>query len=154
MNNLIIRQLRSEETPPMHLLSLADPSKDMICDYIARGHCVVAEIDGEVVGEYVLLGTHPKTVELMNVAVAEHLQGRGIGKRLVEHAIQMSRNLNCQTLELGTGNSSIGQLALYQKCGFRVVGVDLDFFTRHYPEPIFENGIHCRDMIRLVFVLC
>jgi hypothetical protein len=40
-------------------------------------------------------------------------------------------------------------LALYQKCGFRIVGVDLDFFIRHYPEKIYENGIQCRDMIRL-----
>ncbi|MGX8177137.1 GNAT family N-acetyltransferase [Exiguobacterium artemiae] len=54
-----------------------------------------------------------------------------------------------QTIEIGTGNSSIGQLALYQKCGFRIVGVDLNFFLRHYEEDIIENGIRCTDMIRL-----
>lgn len=42
-----------------------------------------------------------------------------------------------------------GLTALYQKCGFRIVGIDRDFFTDHYPEPIYENGIWCRDMIRL-----
>ncbi|MNW16937.1 putative N-acetyltransferase YvbK [compost metagenome] len=41
------------------------------------------------------------------------------------------------------------QLYLYQKCGFRIVGVDVDFFVRHYEEAIEENGIPCRDMIRL-----
>lgn len=54
-----------------------------------------------------------------------------------------------KTIEIGTGNSSIGQLVLYQKCGFRITGVDIDFFVRHYQEEIFENGIQCRDMIRL-----
>ncbi|MFC0472483.1 histidine phosphatase family protein [Halalkalibacter kiskunsagensis] len=29
------------------------------------------------------------------------------------------------------------------------IGVDMDFFIKHYPEEIFENGIQCRDMIRL-----
>ncbi|QGQ45538.1 GNAT family N-acetyltransferase [Metabacillus sediminilitoris] len=64
-------------------------------------------------------------------------------------AIQIARNKGYKTIEIGTGNSSIGQLAFYQKCGFRIIGVDLDFFIRHYPEEIFENGKHCRDMIRL-----
>ena len=30
-----------------------------------------------------------------------------------------------------------------------MIGIDFDFFTRHYSEAIFENGIKCRDMIRL-----
>jgi hypothetical protein len=40
-------------------------------------------------------------------------------------------------------------MLLYQKCGFRIVGVDFDFFRRTHPEPIYENGIECRDMIRM-----
>jgi hypothetical protein len=34
-----------------------------------------------------------------------------------------------------------------------MAGVDVDFFTRNYPEAIVENGIECRDMIRLVHSL-
>lgn len=98
---------------------------------------------------YVLLPTRPHTVELVNVAVSEGQQGKGFGKQLVMHAIREAGKEGYQTIEIGTGNSSIGQLALYQKCGFRVVGVDADFFIRHYSEEIFENGIQCRDMIRL-----
>lgn len=65
------------------------------------------------------------------------------------HAIQVAKSKGYKTIEVGTGNSSVGQLALYQKCGFRIIGVDMDFFIKHYPELIFENGIQCRDMIRL-----
>ena len=54
-----------------------------------------------------------------------------------------------KTIEVGTGNSSIGQLSLYQKCHFRIIGVDINFFTKHYTKEIFENGIQCIDMIRL-----
>lgn len=73
----------------------------------------------------------------------------GIGKKLVLLAVEAAREAGLRTIELGTGNSSVGQLRVYQKCGFRIVGVDIDFFIRHYDQPIFENGIECRDMIRL-----
>lgn len=85
----------------------------------------------------------------MNVAVVEGQHSRGIGKQLVLDAIKVAKTKGYKTIEIGTGNSSIGQLALYQKCGFRINGVDMDFFIRNYSERIFENGIQCRDMVRL-----
>ncbi|MCM3739452.1 GNAT family N-acetyltransferase [Oceanobacillus luteolus] len=144
-----IRLLRIDEMPPMDLLLLADPSREIVEEYVKRGECFLAEMESEIVGVYVLLPTRPETVELVNVAVAEEFHGQGIGKKLVKHAIQTAKDKGYQTIEVGTGNSSIGQLALYQKCGFRISGVDRDFFIRHYEEEIFENGIQCVDMIRL-----
>ena len=96
-----------------------------------------------------LLPTRPQTIEIVNLAVEARHQGNGIGKRLLRHAIQTAQAMGYTTIEIGTGNSSIVQLALYQKCGFRIVGVDLNFFLRHYEEEIVENGIRCTDMIRL-----
>ncbi|MCZ0702241.1 ribosomal protein S18 acetylase RimI-like enzyme [Natronobacillus azotifigens] len=144
-----IRKLNKEEKPPMELLLLADPSQQIVEDYINRGDCFVAECKQKIVGVYVLLPTRPETVELVNVAVLEKQQGRGIGKQLVLNAITVAKAKGYKKIEIGTGNSSIGQLSLYQKCGFRIIGVDIDFFVKHYPGKIFENGIHCRDMIRL-----
>ncbi|ADC51371.1 YvbK [Alkalihalophilus pseudofirmus OF4] len=97
----------------------------------------------------VLLPTRPDTVELVNVAVCNNMQGRGIGRKLVEFAVDSAKKQGFKTIEVGTGNSSIGQIALYQKCGFRMIGVDVDFFIRHYEEEIYEDGIQCRDMVRL-----
>ncbi|WP_374706670.1 GNAT family N-acetyltransferase [Paenibacillus sp. J2TS4] len=146
---MIIRALGSGEEPPMELLLLADPSRDIVEGYLGRGQCYVAEEGGSVIGVYVLIPTRPETVELVNVAVEESRHGCGIGKRLVLHAVRTAREQGARTMEVGTGNSSVAQLALYQKCGFRITGVDRDFFTRHYPMEIMENGIPCRDMIRL-----
>ncbi|MHC0035562.1 GNAT family N-acetyltransferase [Pseudoneobacillus sp. C159] len=148
-----IRKLSKHEYPPMNLLLLADPSRNHIEDYIRRGDCYVAKLHNEVIGVFVLLPTKPLTVDLVNVAVSESHQGFGVGKQLVLKAIQIAKDLGYKTIELGTGNSSIGQLALYQKCGFRIVGVDLDFFIRNYQEEIIENEIPCRDMIRLMLDL-
>lgn len=133
----------------MDLLLLADPSRTHVEEYLQRGECCVAERDGQIIGVYVLLPTRPGTVELVNIAVKTAQHGKGLGKNLVMNAIESARSMGYKTIEVGTGNSSIGQLALYQKCGFRITSVDRDFFIRHYPEEIFENGIQCRDMIRL-----
>ncbi|CAM3067529.1 GNAT family N-acetyltransferase [Filibacter tadaridae] len=144
-----IRKLNEDEKLPLELLLLADPSREIVEEYVSRGECFIAEIEQQTIGVYVLLPTRPETVELVTVAVVEDQHGKGIGKRLVLDAIRVAKTKGFKTIEIGTGNSSVGQLALYQKCGFRIIGVDMDFFVRHYSEEIFENGIQCRDMVRL-----
>jgi ribosomal protein S18 acetylase RimI-like enzyme len=144
-----IRQIQQNEELPMDLLLLADPNEQIIQSYLPRSKCFVLELKGMVVGIYLLLPTRPLTIELVNIAVDESMQGKGFGKKLVIHAIETARILGYKTIEVGTGNSSLGQIGLYQKCGFRITGIDIDFFVKHYCDPIMENGIQCRDMIRL-----
>lgn len=144
-----IRKLLQHEKPPFELLLLADPSRELIEQYIANGECRVAEEEGQIVGVYVLVKLAVATMEIINIVVDERIHGRGIGKKLMSDAIQTAKMLGCKRLEVGTGNSSLSQLAFYQKCGFRIDGVIKDFFVDHYEEEIFENGIKCRDMIRL-----
>ncbi|MCM3173102.1 MULTISPECIES: GNAT family N-acetyltransferase [unclassified Paenibacillus] len=146
---LSFRILDWEEEKPYELLLMADPSKAMVDEYLSRGVCFIAEYEGEMVGEFVLLKTRPETVEIVNIAVQEELQGQGVGRHMIKEAIEAARRLGCKTVEIGTGNSSFHQLKLYQRCGFRIVGVDRDFFVRHYEEEIIEGGIRCVDMIRL-----
>lgn len=147
--DIIIRRLGVDEKIPYNLLLLADPSRRAVDDYLERGLCYISLINEEVVGAYVLLNTRPHTMELVNIAVKEEQQGKGIGKIMVLDAIERAKSLGIKTLEIGTGNSSLGQLALYQKCGFRIVGIDRDYFIRHYSKEIIENQIKCTDMIRL-----
>ncbi|MFS0916265.1 GNAT family N-acetyltransferase [Brevibacillus sp. 179-C 1.1 NHS] len=144
-----IRKLAEQEQPPMELLLAADPSVRLVEEYVQRGRCFVAVLEESIVGVYVLIPTRPDTIELVNVAVDEAHQGKGFGKKLVLHAIEIAKSLGYKTIEVGTGNSSVGQLALYQKCGFRMTWIDRDFFLRHYEEEIYENGIQVIDMVRL-----
>lgn len=144
-----IRKLEQDEFAPMPLLLLADPSERLVRDYLQRGFCFVAEQENHIVGVYVLLPTRPDTAELVNVAVEEALHGQGIGKKLVNHAVETARKLGFSTIEVGTGSTGVAQLALYQKCGFRMTGIDRDFFVRHYEEEIYENGMRLYDMVRL-----
>lgn len=149
MDNIKIKELSYDNEIPYDLLLLADPSIEIINDYIHRSNCYIAYIHKDIVGAYVMIKTRPMTFELVNIAVAEAYQGKGIGKSLILNAIDNARKLKGKVLEVGTGNSSISQLALYQKCGFRIIGVDRNFFRKHYKDKIIENGIECIDMIRL-----
>lgn len=147
--NIEIRKLSEEETPPMELLLLADPSEELVRSYLEKGLCHVAIKEKEVIGVILSMPTKKATVEIMNIAVKEEYQNKGIGRRLILHAVDEIKKSSATTIEIGTGNPGVVQMLLYQKCGFRIVDIDFDFFRRNYSERIFENGIECRDMIRM-----
>lgn len=149
METVETQKINDKGSLPWDLLLSADPSRKMIESYIDNSDIYIASIEEKVVGEYVLTKIDQNTIELKNIAVDEKYQGKGIGKQLVLDAIKKAKEVGFKTIEVGTGNSSFSQLALYQKCGFRITGVDKDFFTKNYTEKIIENGIVCRDMIKL-----
>lgn len=148
-----IRRLGQGEALPLDLMLETDPSEKLVREYAAKGIVYTAEIDRRLVGVYVLLPLSGTVVEIKNIAVAEPERGKGYGKELVNHALEEAKRGRFKHAEIGTGNSSFDQLALYQKCGFRLKSIDRGFFTRHYPEPIIENGILCQDMVRLAYEL-
>ncbi|MCL4493417.1 MAG: GNAT family N-acetyltransferase [Firmicutes bacterium] len=134
---------------PWDLLLLADPSRTRIQNYCRDGLCYVAQWHEEIVGVYVIALNTDGGAELMNIAVREDWQGQGLGQRLVQHAENTARNLGCLWLDVATGNSSLLQLRFYQRAGFRITDIVPDFFVLHYNQLIMENGIPCRDQIRL-----
>lgn len=148
-DNLRFERLAAGQEPPYELLLLADPSRTLVDAYLQNGECYLAYLEDELVGQYVWMEREPGVMEIMNIAVGETHQGRGIGKQLLHHAKREATRRKASVLEIGTGNSSVYQLLLYQKCGFRLHRIDHDFFVRHYEDEIIENGILCRDMIRL-----
>ncbi|KAA0011861.1 GNAT family N-acetyltransferase [Billgrantia pellis] len=144
---MLIQSVPSAEAP-LDLLLEADPSLDAIKRYLEHSMCQVATIEGKTVGAYVIQSMGNGVCELMNIAVAPAYQGKGIGTKLLEHAVHMSRELGARRLELGTGTFGY-QLAFYQRVGFRVVAVERNYFLTHYDEPIYENGIQHQDRLRL-----
>jgi len=147
--NIEIRKLKSNEEPPMELLLLADPSVVLVKKYLENGSCFVCLKDGQIVGEYLIMPKSEIMIELMNVAVMEKYQGLGLGKMLVLHSIMQARNLGFKTIEVGTADIGVMQIALYKKCGFKDKEIWEDFFIKNYPEPIYDEGAMCKDMVRL-----
>jgi ribosomal protein S18 acetylase RimI-like enzyme len=149
ISNIKIRKLEGHEFIPYELLLLADPDQDVIDKYILGSEMYVAEWNNKIIGVYVLYFIDRHTAEIKNIAVEEKYQGRGIGKMMIRDAAQVSKNKNYTTLLVGTGNSSISQLAFYQKQGFEIFDLKKNFFVDNYSEPIIEDGIPCKHMIML-----
>lgn len=138
---------------PYDLLLLADPSREMIDSYLVDSDLYVASESGKVIGVVVLFPVDKETAEIKNLAVRPDHQGKGIGKWLLENTIDIARRKHFKRLVIGTANSSLHQLALYQKVGFKVYSLKRDFFVENYPDPIFENGMQARDLVMLEFDL-
>ena len=147
MTDLVVTQ--TNEEIPLDLLLLSDPSEEVINEYIADCVKFIAHTNSGIVGALLLLKTRPYTMEIMNVSVYEKHQNKGIGKQLINKAITYVKEKSIKILEIGTGNPGFIQIMLYQKCGFRIIGVELDYFRKNHKEKIYENGIECRDMIRM-----
>lgn len=152
-NNYLIRPIQKITPKHCQLLLTADPSRKVINSYLNRSHQFEMIRNQQLIGVLLLLDTRPETVEVINLAVIEAMQNQGFGERLIQFAISWAKKHHYKTITIGTGNTSFAQLYLYQKCGFRAVSIDSNFFVEHYDEPIIENNLHLRDMVRLKLTL-
>ncbi len=140
------------DTVPLDLLLDADPSERKVREYLPRCACYAAFLDGAIVGSCLLLPLGEGVAEIINVAVAPDRQRSGIGRSLLEHVVAAAAGRGLRRLELGTGTFG-HQLTLYQRVGFRAERVERGFFLDHYDEPIFEDGLQHKDMLRLALDL-
>ncbi len=145
---IMFEKVKLNEEPPMDLLLLADPSYQRVMEHLKSGICMVYKEDNCIVGSYILVMLDSERIELVNIAVKASKQGVGIGKKLLDHAIAYATENQFKEMIVGTGNSSINQIAFYQKAGFRLIDVIFDFFIQDNEAPIYENGVWCRDMLR------
>jgi aminoglycoside 6'-N-acetyltransferase I len=152
-SQLHIAPLGAAQAIPFALLELADPSRSQIDSYLKTGTCHIATLGTQIVGVVVLDKVDASTAEIKNIAVQRSEQGKGFGKRLLGYAGQLSRKEGYKRLIIGTGNSSIRQLALYQKEGFEMRCIERDYFLKNYDQPIVENGIQCKHRVVLEKIL-
>lgn len=85
------------------------------------------------------------------MAVATAYRRRGIGRRLIEAAIDLTRARGRSTLSVATATADIGNLRFYQLAGFRMRNVERDAFTpaSGYPAGMIVDGIRLRDRVWL-----
>jgi GNAT superfamily N-acetyltransferase len=84
--------------------------------------------------------------EIVELAVAEGRQGQGLGRHFLDWIAGEARRRGKRAVEVGTANASLGNIAFYQRCGFRMHHVRRDYFT-YYRTPRVEHGIEVRDLL-------
>jgi ribosomal protein S18 acetylase RimI-like enzyme len=130
------------------LLFLADDSHEKVRDERDDGSLFVVEL-GDATGVAQAVARAAGEVELTLVAVDEAHQGAGIGKQLIAATLAALADDGVRRVLVGTATSGTDQIAFYQKCGFRPLAIERDYFDgeRGYPEGVFENGIRTRDLL-------
>ena len=85
------------------------------------GHIFMAYAGAEAVGCVALIPMHGDVYELSKMAVSPHLRGRGLGRRLLEHAIADAKSIGARSLFLGSNTRLKDAVHLYESVGFRHV---------------------------------
>ena len=145
-----IERIKNQDVP-YDLLFLADEDDDQISKYRDAAIFWGAKDGDKVIGMLGLVDRGGKQVEIVCIAVYEEHQNKKIGTELIESAIRYSKEKEYKEIIIKTGNCGLGQLYLYQRCGFRYDSINRDYFLENYKVPIYENNIRCTDQIVLKY---
>ena len=128
------------------------PSTDFVRQMTLAGEQFVCLLDGEIVGAFVFnddpQGAYENVTWGANlqrgeygvchaVALAPRLQGKGLGKQIVEFCLQRARELGYKAIRLDVVPGNLPARKLYEKCGFRYVG-DADLERGYEDIPVFS----------------
>ena len=98
--------------------------------YIPASETYVYELDSEVVGFYALYENN-----LAAIFVKPELQGKGIGKQLINHAKTLR-----QTINLNVYKENQASYDFYRSQGFKLVNEQTDPHTGHQEFTLSFNG--------------
>jgi len=108
--------------------SLTSPFQKVVIAEIADGK------EKKLVGSATLY-LYPKTLRIFSVSVLPELQGKGIGKQLLDYAIDFARSGKIARVTLEVIKSDLKTIRFYEKAGFRFTGELPDYYAAG------ENGI-------------
>lgn len=139
MSDVIVRDYRSEDADVFRDLNLAwveeyfsvEPEdraqlEDPQTHILEKGGAIlIAEYDGEPVGTVGLVTGHGDGIlELIKMSARTDVQGKGIGRALMDAAVSKSREMGASKIWLETNTKLAAALALYRKAGFQELSGD------------------------------
>lgn len=134
------------------LFEEAEDSDRQLAAYLEAGEVLVAIAGDRVVGHLQLVETAAADAcEIKNMAVEAAHRGRGIGRTLIQAAIDLARAQGRSLLTVATAAAAVGNLRFYQLAGFRMRSVEPDAFSpaTGYAAETIIDGIRLRDRVWL-----
>ena len=97
----------------------------------ADSHTLVAEADGDVIGVVNLdirrTILHSGLSGLIDeIVVAEGYRGKGVGRKLIDAAVEKCKLSGCCEIEVSTEFTNTKARSFYKSCGFEEMGVFLE----------------------------
>ncbi len=102
-----------------------------------KDHLLMAAYeDDQLLGCCMLVEEDPQTVRLRQMAVLNDLQGKGIGKALMNFAENLARDRGYKIITMHARKNSIG---FYEKMGYQKSGVEFEEIT--IPHYVMEKKL-------------
>ena len=98
----------------------------------------LAEVDGEMVGYLFFMDFH-SSIPQLGLAVRDDMQGQGIGRALVGHAIDLVKGAGKGGIQLTTHVANLRAQTLYESMGFTLVGPTKNGTEFFYLYRFYEN---------------
>jgi putative acetyltransferase len=95
---------------------LADPHRHILAP---GGQICIAEVHGAVLGCCALAVMGPGEYELVKMTVSEAARGHGVGRKLLQFAIDVARQMGASRLYLESNKRAAAAVHLYEELGFR-----------------------------------
>ncbi len=127
-----IRAMRQEDVPDVAALEQAAYefpwSAGIFRDCLLAGYtAVILETEGEVMG-YAVMSVAAGEAHLLNLCLALHFRRRGIGRRLLQHMLELAMQAGAERLFLEVRPSNREAMRLYRTAGFDVIGVRRGYY--------------------------
>src|SRR6476619_6870578 len=91
---------------------------------------IAAYEDDQMLGCCMLVAEEPQTVRLRQMAVMNDLQGKGIGRALMQFAENLARDRGYKKITMHARKNALG---FYEKMGYRKIGEEFQEITiPHY----------------------
>ena len=146
MDKVLIRDARESDIPRIEklmaeLIEAVDAQESLDMSMVAENcrillnnadsHILVAEMDGSVIGAINLSVRktiiHPEASGLIDeIVVAREHRGKGIGRELINAAVEKCKQLGCCEIEVSTEITNTRARNFYKSFGFDEVGVFLE----------------------------
>ena len=115
-------------------------SRKSIAESISHSpwHLLVAIYDGKIIGYggvYLILDEG----QISNIAVLRQYRGKGVGHAILNSIIELCTHEGCAKITLELRKSNNVARALYEKCGFTIVGERPKFYSNPIEDAILMD---------------
>ena len=141
--SIVIKKEKDDKEQYMELLLEADPSKELVSEYLKNGELFILKYKEEVACVAVIIIIDDETIELKNIVTKEEHRGQGLGKKMLKY---LADNYKSKYKKMLVGTSE-NNIPFYVKQGFEKYEKTIkNFFIDNYKEEIWDGELQCIDM--------
>lgn len=133
MTDLLVREMQFNDVDVVYQIELIAHRVpwgwQVLHDCIVVAYdCRVLELDNQVIG-YTISRYYEDICHLLNIAIAPSLHGKGYGRFLMQNLIDSLEPTQVANLVLEVRPSNVHALHLYQKIGFKEIGIKSNYYN-------------------------